>query len=109
MEVRMGRVLERVSGVGEIYAGETPAGKATYTVTVFQRTARTGTFGATDLVDGQTEIRGVVEPDDEVTISELMNRDDLTLRMNDGRRWDFALVDAEGTAVNTHRDEFYRP
>jgi hypothetical protein len=103
----MGRVLEQLRGFGRIYEGDTPLGNARYEVTVYQRTYTVRTFG-TRVVDGPKEVRGVIEPEASLSIAELMNRGaELTLRMDDGRRWDFVFLDARGIAANRSQAGLY--
>jgi hypothetical protein len=43
----MGRVLEQLSGVGEIFEGDHRRGTAHYTIRVYQKTHAVGGFGST--------------------------------------------------------------
>ena len=94
----MGRILEQASGIGEVYEGDEKLGTARYAITVYQETHAVG--NGQD-IDGLLDIRGVVEAQPPLNGFSLTMKDDpLSLRLKDGRWWDFVLKDSEGRALN---------
>lgn len=83
------RVVESLTGVGEIYAGKVLLRSTAYELTVFQDDAPLAAAGALN-IDGHIDITGIAEA------VVLTGPQDLTLRLEDGRQLQFALTDTGG-------------
>jgi hypothetical protein len=86
------RVIESLSGVGEIYAGEVLLRSTAYKLTVFQDDDPLATGGALNS-DGHIDITGIAEA------VVLAGPQGLTLRLQDGRHLPFALIDTGGHII----------
>jgi hypothetical protein len=86
------RVVESLSGVGEIYAGEVLLRSTPYQLSVF-RDDDSHADGSAVKVDGHIDITGMAEA------IVLAGPQALTLRLADGRRLQFALTDTGGKIV----------
>lgn len=86
------RVVESLSGVGEIYAGDVHLRSTPYKLTVFQEDDRASPSGPLN-VDGHIDITGITEA------VVLTGPQELTLRLQDGRQLQFALTDTGGHIV----------
>jgi hypothetical protein len=98
----MGREVESPSGIGELYEGETKLGTARYSITVYQDTHFIQTFGSgSQEIDGLGRITGVIEPEPPLSALEFVLRNaELSLKLEDGRWWDFLFTNDSGDAVN---------
>ena len=97
-----GRVLEQLSGVGELFEDGNRLGLARYAITVYQQTHTVGFGAGRHEVDGLQRISGVIDPEAPLSTVGLMLRDTkLSLHLEDGRWWDFAFTSNSGRAVNT--------
>ncbi|HJU76129.1 MAG TPA: hypothetical protein VJ717_20480 [Gemmatimonadaceae bacterium] len=85
------RFVDSLSGVGEIYAGEVLLRSSPYQLFVF----RDDDSGGTLMVDGHIDITGMAEA------IVLAGPQALTLRLEDGRKLQFALADTSGKIVGT--------
>jgi hypothetical protein len=93
----MGRVLEQASGVGEVYEGDKKLGTARYSITVYQEMLD---VGRGQEIDGLCEISGLVEAQPPLNGFSLAMKDGpLSLRLTDGRWWDFVVRDSDGMWV----------
>ena len=86
------RVVESLTGVGEIYAGEVLLRSTAYELTVFQNDDPLSAAGAVH-IDGHIDITGIAEA------VVLTGPQDLTLRLEDGRHLQFALTDTGGHII----------
>lgn len=97
------RVVESLTGVGKIYAGEVLLRSTAYELTVFQDDDPLAPAGGAS-IDGHIDISGIAEA---VVLTGPQN---LTLRLEDGRQIQFALTDTGGhiiakTAPQPARDQ----
>ncbi len=90
------RVIERLSGSGQVREGETPLCQAQYHLTVYQQMIDVGTGEIPSLKD----IRGSISaaPED---IGRMFGVPKLSLHLQDGRWIDFFLKDTGGTITCT--------
>ena len=86
------RVVESLHGVGDIYAGDMLIRSTAYRVDVLRDDADAG---AALKFEGHIDITGIGEA------VVLAGPNDLTLRMEDGRRLHFALLDTGGSITGT--------
>ena len=86
------RVVESLTGVGEIFAGDVLLRSTPYKLTVFQEDEHLAAPAAPN-VDGHIDITGIAEA------VVLAGPQDLTLRLEDGRRLPFTLKDTGGHIV----------
>ena len=86
------RFVESLSGVGEVYAGEVLLRATAYQLFVFRDDdAHSG--------NDATEIDGHIDVTDMAEAIVLAGPQALTLRLEDGRRLQFALTDTHGKIV----------
>jgi len=86
------QVVESLSGVGEIYAGEALLRSTPYQLSVF-RDDDPGAEGGALKIDGHIDITGIAEA------VVLAGPQALTLRLEDGRQLQFALTDTGGKII----------
>ncbi len=86
------RVVESLSGVGEIYAGEVLLRSTAYELSVF-RDDDVSADGSALKIDGHIDITGIAEA------IVLAGPQALTLRLEDGRELQFALTDTGGKII----------
>lgn len=86
------RVVESLSGVGDIYAGEALLRSTPYQLSVF-RDDDAHADGSGLQIDGHIDITGIAEA------VVLAGPQALTLRLEDGRRLRFALTDTGGKII----------
>lgn len=85
------RVVESLTGVGEIYAGKVLLRSTAYELTVFQDDDLAPDGGVN--IDGHIDITGIAEA------IVLTGPQELTLRLEDGRQLQFALTDTGGHII----------
>lgn len=86
------RVVESLSGVGEIYAGDVLLRSTPYRLSVFSDDDSPA--DGTDLkIEGHIDITGIAEA------VVLAGPQALTLRLEDGRQLEFALANTVGTII----------
>jgi hypothetical protein len=86
------RVVESLSGVGEIYAGDVLLRSTPYRLSVFRDDDSAADRKPVE-IEGQIDITGIAEA------VVLAGPQALTLRLEDGRRLEFALSNTAGTIV----------
>jgi hypothetical protein len=86
------RVIESLSGVGEIYAGDVLLRSTPYRLSVF-RDDDSPADAIPSRIEGHIDITGMAE----ATV--LAGPQALTLRLEDGRRLEFTLTSSGGTIV----------
>lgn len=92
------KVLERLSGRGNLYEGEESLGAVRYSVTIYQKTTRLRTMDSDREVPTMQAIRGRIDGAD---CFDLLNRGvKVTLEVEDGRRWNFYVQDSNGTLAH---------
>jgi hypothetical protein len=96
------RMIEALSGIGDIYAGEVLLRRTQYSLSLWSEAEPpAGGEGANDRVniDGNIDITGIAEA------IVLAGPNSLTLRLEDGRRLAFSLTSAYGRIVGRGRLE----
>jgi hypothetical protein len=86
------RVVESLTGVGEVYAGRELLRSTSYRLSVFQDDDPRANEGGAK-IEGHIDITGIAEA------IVLAGPQDLTLRLEDGRQLHFALTDTGGSIV----------
>lgn len=85
-----GRMLEVLTGVGDVYAGDQLLRRTTYHLEVSSALASTPGGGAPTAIEGSIDITGMGEA------VVLAGAQQLTLRIEDGRRLAFRLLSSAG-------------
>jgi hypothetical protein len=88
------RVLESLTGIGEVYVGDVMVRRTHYQLALFTDDPVDGDDSSDSVqVDGSIDIHGIAEA------VVLASPDQLTLRLADGRRLPFRLTGSGGTIV----------
>jgi hypothetical protein len=93
------RLLQALTGVGDIYTGERLLRQTPYQLSVW---ARHDTPGEDDDRNAIGEIEGHIEIAGMGEAVVLAGAESLTLKLQDGRRLPFALLDTGGRIVGRH-------
>jgi len=97
----MQRLIEQLADEGEVFLrGQKPLGRVRYHLSVYQHFAE----GSDESIPASLNVEGHVTPVDDLVLTDFhRQREELTLRLPDGRAVDFWITHADGTIRSTGR------